>query len=65
VIDLHQGTTGDELRELEPGWGAVAMLQLEVWNALAKCQLKRAAAGQLATWRLAGRTLLRTLRRPR
>ena len=58
MIDLHQGTTGEELRELRPGLGSVALAQLDVVGALLKGQLALAArtvAGAYPPIRIGGR----------
>jgi hypothetical protein len=52
MIDLHQGFTGRELEEVAPTIGSVAVVQLDATMALARGQLRRAARGQLATYRL-------------
>src|SRR5262249_52281486 len=55
MIDLHQGMTGEELRELKPGLGSVAMLQLEVMSTLMRGGWKNAARKQAGTWWLLGK----------
>ncbi|HJZ84542.1 MAG TPA: hypothetical protein VKN99_05190 [Polyangia bacterium] len=58
MIDLHQGVTGEELRELEPGLGSVALAQLDSLGSLLKGDLGAAARKQVDTWRLLGRALV-------
>ena len=58
MIDLHQGVTGEELRDVEPGLGAVALAQLDVVDALIKGEWKRAARKQAGAWVLLGRVAL-------
>jgi hypothetical protein len=52
MIDLHQGMTGEELRDAKPGLGGVAFAQLDAWSALLKGDLRAAVRKQLGTWRL-------------
>jgi len=62
MIDLHQGFSGHELREVEPTVASVAVVQLDAAMALAKGQLRRAAHGQWAAARLLGEVLWRGVR---
>ena len=52
MIDLHQGFTGRELKEVSATLGSVAFVQLDATMALARGQLRRAARGQLAAYKL-------------
>lgn len=61
MIDLHQGFSGRELEELEPGVGAVAVLQLDTVMAAAKGEYRRAAQGQVAVAKLVGQLMWRGL----
>ena len=61
MIDLHQGFSGRELVELEPGVGAVAVLQLDTVMAAAKGEYRRAAQGQVAVAKLVGQLMWRGL----
>lgn len=54
MFDLHQGFTGDELKDVPPTIGALALSQLEVAATLARGQVRRAARQQFGTLRLAG-----------
>jgi hypothetical protein len=65
VIDLHQGMTGEELRDVKPGLGGVAMSQLEVMAALARGNWKDAARKQAGTWVLLARTVAGRLKAKR
>jgi hypothetical protein len=65
VIDLHQGMTGEELRDVKPGLGGVAMSQLEVMAALARGDWKGAARKQAGTWLLLARTAFDRLKTKR
>ena len=62
MIDLHQGMTGEELRGVQPGFGGVAMAQLEVMSALARGEWKNAARKQAGTWLMLARTVAGRLR---
>jgi hypothetical protein len=62
MIDLHQGMTGEELREVKPGLGGVAMAQLDALSTLLRGQWKQAALKQAGTWRLLARTALARVR---
>jgi hypothetical protein len=62
MIDLHQGFSGRELDEVPPTLASLAVVQLDVATALARGELRRAARGQLAAWRLAGQALVATVR---
>jgi hypothetical protein len=62
MIDLHQGFSGGELREVSPTIASLALVQLDAATALTRGQLRRAARGQLAAARLLGRVVLRGLR---
>jgi hypothetical protein len=57
MIDLHQGFSGRELRDVPPTLGSLAVVQLDAATALANGQLRRAARGQWAAARLLGRAL--------
>ena len=61
MIDLHQGMTGEELRDLKPGLGSVAMLQLEVMSTLMRGNWKSAARKQAGTWWLLAKTVASAL----
>jgi hypothetical protein len=52
MIDLHQGFSGRELKEVAPTIGSVAVVQLDAAMALARGQLRRALRGQLAAYKL-------------
>ena len=65
MIDLHQGTTGEELREVKPGLGAVALAQLDVVDAVLKGNWRGAARKQAGAWVLLGKAVAATLRRRR
>lgn len=54
MIDLHQGFSGGELKEVSPTLASLAVVELDVATALARGQLRRAARGQLAAARLFG-----------
>lgn len=54
MIDLHQGFTKDELKDLPPSAASVAIAQLEVAADLARGKVKRAARKQLGTFRMLG-----------
>lgn len=54
MLDLHQGFTGDELKDVPPTIGSLAMTQLEVAATLARGQVRRAARQQVGALRLAG-----------
>jgi hypothetical protein len=58
MIDLHQGFTGRELEEVSPTIGSVAVVQLDATLALARGQIRRAARGQLAAYRLLSRVVV-------
>jgi hypothetical protein len=62
MIDLHQGFSGRELEEVSATFGSVAVVQLDAAMALARGQLRRAARGQLAAYRLLGKVVVRELR---
>jgi uncharacterized phosphosugar-binding protein len=62
MIDLHQGFSGRELQEVAPTIGSVAVVQLDAAMALAKGQLRRAARGQLAAYKLLGRVFVEGLK---
>ena len=62
MIDLHQGMTGEELREMKPGLGQVAMAQLDTVSSFLRGDLKAAARKQAGTWMLLGKTVLARLR---
>jgi hypothetical protein len=62
MIDLHQGFSGRELDEVPPTLASLAVVQLDAATALARGELRRAARGQLAAWRLAGQALVTTVR---
>jgi hypothetical protein len=62
MIDLHQGLTGEELRDVNPGLGAVAMAQIDVWSSCARGDWRAALRKQLAAWRLLLRTGFKVLR---
>jgi hypothetical protein len=61
MIDLHQGFSGGELREVAPSISSVALVQLDAATALSRGQLRRAARGQLAAARLFSQVVLRGL----
>jgi hypothetical protein len=54
MLDLHQGFTGDELKDVPPTSGSLALSQLEVAATLARGQVRRAARQQFGALRLAG-----------
>lgn len=54
MLDLHQGFTGDELKDVPTTIGSLAMSQLEVAATLARGQVRRAARQQFGALRLAG-----------
>jgi len=58
MIDLHQGFSGRELKEVSATLGSVAVVQLDAAMALARGQLRRAARGQLAAYKLLGQVLV-------
>jgi len=62
MIDLHQGFTGHELKDVEPTVTSVAVVQLDAAVALARGQLRRAVRGQWAAARLLTQVLVRGLR---
>lgn len=62
MIDLHQGFTGRELQEVSPTLGSVAVVQLDATMALAKGQIRRAARGQIAAYKLLGRVFVEGLK---
>jgi hypothetical protein len=62
MIDLHQGFSGRELEDVPPTLASLAVVQLDAATALARGQLRRAARGQLAAWRLAGQALVASVR---
>ncbi len=62
MIDLHQGFSGHELKEVEPTVASVAVVQLDAAMALAKGEIKRAAREQVAAARLLGQVIWRGLR---
>jgi hypothetical protein len=55
MIDLHQGFSGNEMREMKPGVGSVAFAQIDVWTAALKGQWWLAVRRQVQTWQLIGR----------
>jgi len=57
VIDLHQGMTGEELRDVKPGFGGVALSQLDVMSTLFRGDWKGAARKQAGTWMLLAKTV--------
>ena len=57
VIDLHQGMTGEELRDVKPGLGVVALSQLDVMSTLFRGDWKGAARKQAGTWLLLAKTV--------
>jgi hypothetical protein len=59
MIDLHQGFSGRELEEVSATIGSVAFVQLDVAMALARGQIRRAARGQLAAYKLLARAVAR------
>ena len=62
MIDLHQGFSGGELKEIAPTVASVAVVQLDAAMALARGQLRRAARGQVAAARLLGQVFWRGMR---
>ncbi|HEX2574413.1 MAG TPA: hypothetical protein VH877_32995 [Polyangia bacterium] len=54
MLDLHQGFTGDELKDVPPTIGSLALSQIEVAATLARGQVRRAARQQVGALRLAG-----------
>jgi hypothetical protein len=62
MIDLHQGFSGGELKEVSATLGSVAVVQLDAAMALARGQLRRAAREQLAAYRLLGQAVVRGVR---
>ena len=62
MLDLHQGFSGRELAEVPPTLASLAVVQLDAATALARGELRRAARGQLAAWRLAGQALVSSVR---
>ena len=62
MIDLHQGFSGRELKEVSATLGSVAVVQLDAAMALARGQLRRAARGQLAAYKLLGRVVVEGLK---
>ena len=62
MIDLHQGFSGHELRDVAPTVASVAVVQLDAATALLRGELKRAARGQWAAARLLGQVVLRGIR---
>jgi hypothetical protein len=62
MIDLHQGFSGRELEELSATLGSFAVVQLDAAFALARGELRRAARGQLAAYKLLGRALVEGVR---
>jgi hypothetical protein len=62
MIDLHQGFSGGELKEVSATLGSVAVVQLDATMALARGQLRRAARGQLAAYKLIGRAFVEGLK---
>jgi hypothetical protein len=62
MIDLHQGFSGRELEDVPPTLASLAVVQLDAATALARGELRRAARGQLAAWRLAGQALVASVR---
>ena len=63
MIDLHQGFSGRELEEVSATLGSVAVVQLDAAMALARGQLRRAARGQLAAYKLLGRVLVEDVKK--
>ena len=62
MIDLHQGFSGRELKEVSATLGSVAVVQLDATMALARGQFRRAARGQLAAYKLLGRAVVEGLK---
>lgn len=52
MIDLHQGFSGEELRDLAPSPYAIAMVQLDATAALLSGRIRRAIGLELTAVRL-------------
>lgn len=62
MFDMHQGFSGEELREASPTVTSLAMTQLEVPAALVRGRFKLAARQQVEAWKLLGRLAAQTVR---
>jgi hypothetical protein len=62
MIDLHQGFSGAELKEVSPTLTSLLVVQLDAASALLRGQLRRAARAEWAAARLLGRLVRERVR---